>query len=892
MDCYLNYSSLKENFNLKKYKIYNLEKLKLLAEKGEIRFEKRSNKWFFNVEDIKSFFLKIDNIYFENFTFEEFLEVFVKDYLPEVDYLRFINCKKEFMKLGLKINYDEFLFEFFVNKKSYYDFKDSHISVYEAYQRVAGYRSIFMFVNKLNIAKVPFIKIKNKYNYKVAFIKIENLASFTIKEKETEIEFVKISDAIRFLGIPRNKFYKVLKENNINIKNEKNDFFTFIEKKEMNFLLEKQEKIYEHFKQNYYTLDDAIKFFDENGFSNKNDIDNSIKREQIPTIISFREYKYKNIVYLKGDFIEFYSNNLNNKKRYNLYESIEMGNPYPHFLYIVSELDCDLPINNLTKETWYKFVNNKLTNTLSSDRKKINLIRTFVNVTSFLSEILGIKEIFEYSVKELNLLIFNSNTPYTYKHKLIIYIRQLNKSLILRNRKPIDVNKLNFDRTPTNPRDTAEVYSYDEFYTLLNKLNDSEYIRTLILSDLKNMSNAKYKKLDSIWLYMLLHFCNGWRSGDFTSFERLDAELYEELCINNYAELCNLQLDMDFVRRVINKYKTKIFIHNKNGERAKFYCPEFLSISFVFAVVFCEYRSRNLDGVYNDNLINFYVKQNNYSNKIGKRFMKTIGIEIDFNSRKLNKSILSLYRKFSFDVDPSGDSLEVSKHLRGHKSSNTTHQYYINVPPHEINQLIRRLFDLDYYGYIYRELSTKLSAAETTDISLIYSNSRLVNLIFGDVLKLENSVRIFEYLEKRKIEIQIVIENFTEKELETKMNIINLGKGFSKQENYQCLFSNCIAKNTDCNNCMFSIPHFYNLSNLSKRIKSNIENYLQEEAREDSIIGELQRLYNLMIKDYICLLEAEEKFGTDVIDFFLKEEFEQVISKLNNLNDPNDLEEK
>jgi|GEM_PF-5766022 len=886
MEKYYSYNYFEQKYNLNRCGISNLSKRDELEKKGILKSKILNGKKVYSEESIKMFYEHAQFIRENYYSIREFFEVFEEGYYP-AEYKIDIKKYKEILKRANieLISLDFYLdgvHRHFVKKSDYENFKIDYVSIAEAFNNVGGYKSFGSFVKKLNMLGVEFVKFKNKYTYKFIYVKKGDL-NFT----NNKTKIVTMSEAVKLLNLPINKFYQILKEYNIEVRKDTYDFFSFIEKKDVDYLLNVQKKICDEFNEKFYILDEAIEYFNLIGYRNKNSIDNSITRVKIPAILGFdKKFKNKNMVYLKSDFDNFY----NEKKRrldiIKIYDNApNFEDDFTHFLAILEEKNCVFGGNKFTEETWFMYVKSKLNNTASEGSVKLNLIRNFVNITQFLVTTLNGKEIYNFKEKELNLMIFNNNVQYQFKNKIRVYLKELNDSLLIRNLKPIKIKELNFKREYETLK-TKNYYSIDEFLKFYNIINDYRKIKDIIIDDLKVGNIKKYKKFDSIWLYMLIHLCNGWRSSDILNFKRIDPHIYESFRIKNIEDLRNLKIELDVAKKVVNSFQINIFEHHKTGEAAKFYCPDSLSISFTFAVIFCEFRLRNFQIIESEYLINFYNKYNSYSKKIGNRFLQILQLdfEFEFESMKMNRSLLSIYSSISRKEGK--DSIQVPKHIRGHLNAEMTN-YYIEISDEDIDEIIEKLFDFDYFGYVYKTLSKSvISIEDQKDNELIHSNSKVIKLIFGDILKIENSAITLSYLSQRNKDINLYLDKYSQEELNKNLKLIKLGLNYSKIENFQCLFAECIAKSSECSKCPFAIPHFYSLMVLSERIKVNVNKFLDEEKRKDVNEGELKRLYKLLVKDYIMLLEAEEAFGVEIIEYFLQEDADSLANRLKSLKDP------
>ena len=200
--------------------------------------------------------------------------------------------------------------------------------------------------------------------------------------------------------------------------------------------------------------------------------------------------------------------------------------------------------------------------------------------------------------------------------------------------------------------------------------------------------------------------------------------------------------------------------------------------------------------------------------------------------------------------------------------------------------ITKQLFDTGYFGYIYDQVATLLDGK--TAQTRLEQTQRAVALreLLGDVVKLEDTSTYLKHLSQEREDISRYLEELPKEELQGKINLINMGLSPAKEENYQCFFSDCIAKSQECNRCPFAIPHFYALSVICQRIQRTIKKYLTVISQKGNIEGEKVKLFNLLIGDYDKILDAKGKFGSEIIEMFLDNHFTELDATLDTLPEP------
>ena len=125
----------------------------------------------------------------------------------------------------------------------------------------------------------------------------------------------------------------------------------------------------------------------------------------------------------------------------------------------------------------------------------------------------------------------------------------------------------------------------------------------------------------------------------------------------------------------------------------------------------------------------------------------------------------------------------------------------------------------------------------------------------------------------------------SEKELQEKMLLLNLGQLPAKEANYQCIYGKCIFLERDCSRCPFAVSHFYALTKIATNMVKRLKEY-REIHNNSMYLGEKVRISNLLFSDLFVLSHAKQKFGEDVLSAFIKIEYDDLKEQISSLPSP------
>ncbi|OIK11275.1 hypothetical protein BIV59_12860 [Bacillus sp. MUM 13] len=757
-----------------------------------------------------------------------------------------------------------------------------YISISEAVNKTDSFMDIQSFKRVLVKEGINIVPLKRYYEYQ--YLKIDDIKEY--------FEDVRINEVLKQLGITTVNFDKVIKQFGITKVFRGSRIGSVISKKDCEFLLELQQNILNELSSKTYTWNEVQEVYKQKISGNKKPHDAIMKKfvygVEIHPIARVDKYRGKNTLYKKMEFDIYISELWIEKEITRLSDTITDYNLLFHETSKVDNIcfSVNVPI---TQEMWFQFVDWKLKNMNANQESSVSRVTTYRNTTKLLADIIKTKEIHEFSEQELNFGIFNDNLPFSYQKEIYSFLFNITDSVEQKTGKKLfDLSKINFDtnKYEKQKKKEKEIYSVEEYLSLYNYVSDYEIHKKLAVEDVnKALENKEnYKKYDSTWLYVLLHMNNGWRNGDVVNFPRFHCPIFDELHLDYIESLEDLRLTYEQAEKIVRFYQMQWFEHTKNKEKATLYCSSLLILPMAYAIIICEFRCRRLHLNEELNLINFYTKGNRVSTNSFSIFFKDYIKGFKFQSRKMNRTVLT-YTSSVIESTLKGDPISIAQHLRGHVSRETTNTY-IQLPKEHLDFISEQLFDTGYFGYIYKQVTHLLIGESFTNRVEQTRQSIQLRELLGDVVKLEDTTTFLKHLSQEREELGEYLGQIPQDELRSRLTLINLGLSPAKEQTYQCLFANCISNQIECSKCPFSIPHFYSLSIICKRIKRTLTSYKAIADKSDIPIGEKSKLYNLLIIDYTSVMEAKQKFGEEIIELLIDNELSDFIEELEELPDP------
>lgn len=693
-------------------------------------------------------------------------------------------------------------------------------------------------------------------------------------EKNLKKEHVSLNDISKVLGLSKALVVAVLQENDITPKHIINNVKWYL-KDGIFKLKETQNGLYDKFEKEYMT------------FIELRSLNISVASIQkfpvidVPRLIKMEKFKNSKVVYPKNSVEEY----MNQKRREQLQKDItkDITIPFATFERLILALEVSFSSNApLTQKYWFSYVRQILNKTKGNKQSVKKQIIRFVSISELLASITKSKEIFSYSARELNLLLFNHEVFQEYQITIYAFFNAVN------NEMPLPVIDLSKIKNPNevkrrNKISKKEVYSPTEFIQLLDYVKDVELHKQEAINDVHDALNErnKYKKYDSAWLYVLLHMNNGWRASDFAyNIPRLDLPKK----ITNISDFENIDLSSDDANYMVVQLSSKLqsLKHSKNQKTNYFFCSDELIYPLANALIICELRTRLL-GLSNPHLIDFMNEKNEMLKGTHDAFFANFKKKFKFGSLKMNRTFIGLMTDV-VKKKTNRNPLEISKFIRNHSDLDTTNTY-IDIPQEHLDYIASHLFDKGYFGYTYDLFTKVLLGSSSMHLDDSLNKSVLIKNIFGDIYEIENLARYINILEQEDEDLLHYLNGHSEKELQEKMLLLNLGQFPAKEANFQCIYGKCIFLERDCSRCPFAVPHFYALTKIAANMVKRLKEY--RDIHDNSMyLGEKVRISNLLFSDLLVLSNAKQKFGEDVLSAFIKIDYNDLKEEISSLPSP------
>ncbi|OFD66065.1 hypothetical protein BWGOE6_03900 [Bacillus mycoides] len=612
----------------------------------------------------------------------------------------------------------------------------------------------------------------------------------------------------------------------------------------------------------------------------------NIEKFQIPPHLRFGRLKKLRIVYPKNVI----DNYLKPLKVPNLIGQYKNGLehttlPDKSFLKIVEELD--LYFSNLVKDTeveWHNFVSKKLLSSNGNIKTIKRLFVRFIKITELLQSTLISKEIMDMTSNEINFVFLNNKVPSTYRETLYGFFNHL--LLRFSNCKYL-ISELNNPYVEKNERlanskHNKKIYSINEFLTLLDYVKDIKFHKDNAISEYKTKSIDGTKgNYESIWLYVMLHLNNGWRSTDL--IEKIP-RIPLSIPVQDYKSFENHNLTLEEATKIIWELTSNLMnvYHNKNGKKAFFFISEDMIVPVANAIVLCELKAQLINSKRN-NLLDL-GNSNELTTSMHDKFFKNFPINnFKFKSLMANSTFITFVNSI-LKQKTNRNPLEITKFIRNHDSLDTTNRY-VHVNEEHLNKISKQLFDKGYFGYTYDYLE-QIVIGESQNNSMENNEKNLLSTVFGDIYKIENLSITLNTIEEQKKPLYEFVKSLSEEQKREVLDLINMNQLPAKETFWQCILGDCLYLDRKCNSCPFAIPHFYVLTKTVYNLNNLIPKL--EKIKNISYKGERVRLANLLYKNLSLISTAKKQFGENVLSSFLGKDYSDFLNNIRSLDSINE----
>ncbi|QWG70087.1 hypothetical protein EXW32_02205 [Bacillus mycoides] len=629
-----------------------------------------------------------------------------------------------------------------------------------------------------------------------------------------------------------------------------------------------------------YTYDEAIAKV-PSAVLNKNR-----EKFQIPSHLRFGRLKKLRIVYPKK-VIDDYLKSLNSPNLIEQYKNELEYTTLPDkiFLKAVKELGLHFPsLVKGTEKAWHNFVSKKLLSSNGNIKTIKKIFVRFIKITELLQSTLISKEIMDMTSNEINFVFLNNTVPGTYKEVLYGFFNHL--FLRFSNCKYL-VPKLNNPHVEKNKRlanskHNKQIYSTNEFLTLLDYVKDIKFHKDNAISEYETKSMGGTKgNYESIWLYVMLHLNNGWRSTDL--IEKIP-RIPLSIPVQDYKSFENHNLTLEEATKIIWELTSNLMnvYHNKNGKRAFFFISEDMIVPVANAIVLCELKAQLINSKRN-NLIDL-GNSNELTTSMHDKFFKNFPVNnFKFKSLMANSTFITFVNSI-LKQKTNRNPLEITKFIRNHDSLDTTNRY-IHINEEHLNKISKQLFDKGYFGYTYDYLK-QIVIGESQNNCMENNEKNLLATVFGDIYKIENFSIMLNAIEEQKKPLYEFIKSLSQEQQREVLDLINMNQLPAKESFWQCILGDCLYLDRKCNSCPFAIPHFYVLTKTVHNLNNLIPKL--EQIKNISYKGERVRLANLLYKNLSLISTAKKQFGENVLSSFLGKDYSDFLNNIRSLDNINE----
>lgn len=399
----------------------------------------------------------------------------------------------------------------------------------------------------------------------------------------------------------------------------------------------------------------------------------------------------------------------------------------------------------------------------------------------------------------------------------------------------------------------SEIYTEEEWGLICENVTD------INLHLIKSRETYRYAQA---WLYILLHLSVAWRRSDFY---RIISPNIDLLGITNFEWFDNNQLTFEQAQVVINDLKLKNKGLNASKNHIKLKVVVVLVQAMATALIMCELHKRR-EGIVENTIFNQQVESYYLAKVLDK-------VNVNFASRKLNKSLLTYSFITAVQTGKSVIAYELQSYSRSHTTSldklNEVTKVYLqttNTDGH-YTELAKHLFERGFFGWQLDMILNLLFGGEEYTLE----NKTIAIKELNDVIppKLVDTFSTFvhtKYDEMYDFLNELML--LSKGQLIEKLRLISEEKSPSLIENSQCFrgIESCPYKPIkNCLGCKYLLPTNYLLEIIKFRLNEVINVLECTEIFEEtkrikythmlfqlmSILTEFKRHFDVLDKNYI-----------------------------------------
>lgn len=743
---------------------------------------------------------------------------------------------------------------------------NTHISNKEVSDKFSiDYRKLNYLIEYFNIEYLELHTRLKLYNtLEIAEMMDKEVTKLYLKKSN---QFYTLKQTLNLLSISDLDLNTVRKEEDLKYYNFHNT--TYYEKEEINTLIQKQKDTFDLYVPSSLVKNTLGEHFIK-----------SFTDKLFPTGIqrySFPDFSTINLLLSRDE----YEVHINNKSKNDLVNSISYSNPITAFTELISIKKIKFSENcSKTQKYWIGYCKTLILRSNKSKETLPYFINELVKCTELISSFALNTELFYKTTKEIQFGLLRSSTPNRHQELLLPFFTHLHYQLSKENIKVSYKEKL-LRKESTNTQKIeydTEIYDYTTFkniYMYLNNLNHKNIVMSKF-TQTTDQSDYAYS-----WFYSLLHLNNAWRHRDICNIQMIDISFLKIETLTNFNER---NLSTIEVNKIVNLIIAREYTVAKTQATNTLYVSEDIKESFATAYVLCHLINEKNLITTDKKIINFNNKNNNFSSYQNKLLFQPFLSEFNFKNRKMNRTVLTIMHTLLIKNGKNSAALNIAKRLRSHKSIESTN-IYINIPESEMNMLSLNLFDRGIFGYIPKILN-EIILGKSLNFVEETKNIQKVQSVFKNIYQIEATAGFLNNVLKQKESIlQLLISYGSEKALNI-LNSLQMNTLYSKDENFQCLVADtgCIYPNLNCRNCVYSVPNFFAISNLTSSVKDSLIHF-KDKFENTSFEIEKIKFVNLLFMELDLLNEAMNMFGQEVILEFFEDKESGYIELINSLND-------